>query len=243
MKNLLYTAAFILLTTLPSFSQAPFNTPDNIGAGNCLTFDGVNDYINIPNIAAYDFGTGDFTIEAWAFLNNLTEGAIISSLDAFDDVGFSFHVRGNFISFQFGCTSAGAPCNSNGSSAHSFAFNTNEWTHVAGVRSGNDIFLYKNGVQVASSTLSVTTQTLTSGKPIRIGRDHADIDGSAYYVDGSIDEVLIWNVARTQAQIRDDMCRQLTGTETGLVGYWNMNEGTGDTIHDITTNNNHGLRQ
>ncbi len=63
------------------------------------------------------------------------------------------------------------------------------------------------------------------------------------HCDAQIDEVRIWNVARTQAQIRDNMCRQLTGAETGLVSYWNMNEGTGNTVNDLTTNNNHGTRQ
>ncbi|MCD4736580.1 MAG: right-handed parallel beta-helix repeat-containing protein, partial [Bacteroidales bacterium] len=47
------------------------------------------------------------------------------------------------------------------------------------------------------------------------------------YFDGKIDEVRIWDNARDSTQIRENMYLTLTGTETGLAGYWQMNEGTG----------------
>jgi hypothetical protein len=40
------------------------------------------------------------------------------------------------------------------------------------------------------------------------------------YLKGALDEVRIWNVARTQAQIQSSMNQHLTGSEPGLVGYW-----------------------
>ncbi len=40
-----------------------------------------------------------------------------------------------------------------------------------------------------------------------------------YYYSGSIDEVRIWNTARTTAQIRENMTKSLTGIETGLAGF------------------------
>ena len=58
--------------------------------------------------------------------------------------------------------------------------------------------------------------------------------------NGIIDEVRIWNVARTQQEIQQYMHQQLTGTEPGLVGYWQFNEGTGNTAYDKTVNANHG---
>lgn len=47
----------------------------------------------------------------------------------------------------------------------------------------------------------------------------------------------------TQAEVRNSMCSTLDGNETGLVGYWNMNEGTGSVVTDLTSNANHGTRQ
>jgi hypothetical protein len=58
--------------------------------------------------------------------------------------------------------------------------------------------------------------------------------------DGLIDEVRIWSTARGEDQIRADMHRALTGSELGLVGYWNFDEGSGQIAHDLTANQNHG---
>jgi hypothetical protein len=55
-----------------------------------------------------------------------------------------------------------------------------------------------------------------------------------------MDEVRIWNKARTQAEIQADMNHPLTGSEMGLVGYWQFNENTGNTVTDLAGNDNNG---
>jgi hypothetical protein len=57
---------------------------------------------------------------------------------------------------------------------------------------------------------------------------------------GQLDEVRIWNVARTQADIQADMYREIPGTSPGLVGYWKFDEGSGSTANDYSPNNNDG---
>ncbi|MCD4818028.1 MAG: LamG domain-containing protein, partial [Candidatus Cloacimonetes bacterium] len=59
------------------------------------------------------------------------------------------------------------------------------------------------------------------------------------FMDGSLDEVRIWNVARDSTQIRENMYLPLNETETGLVSYWQFNEGSGETANDII-GENHG---
>jgi hypothetical protein len=56
---------------------------------------------------------------------------------------------------------------------------------------------------------------------------------------GLIDEVRIWNVARTQAAIGATMSQLLTGTEPGLVGYWAF-ETASDQATDASPYANHG---
>lgn len=51
-------------------------------------------------------------------------------------------------------------------------------------------------------------------------------DTASSYMDGDIDEIRIWPIARTQAQIRDTKDRELLGTE-GQTAYWKLNEGSG----------------
>jgi hypothetical protein len=57
---------------------------------------------------------------------------------------------------------------------------------------------------------------------------------------GLIDEVRVWNVARTEAEIRDGMNRILRGDEPGLVGYWRLDEGSGQAILDASLRGNDG---
>ena len=59
--------------------------------------------------------------------------------------------------------------------------------------------------------------------------------------DGLIDEVRIWNVARTEEDMRQGMHRPLRGDEPGLAGYWNFNEGAGQVLHDLTSHQNDGV--
>ena len=57
------------------------------------------------------------------------------------------------------------------------------------------------------------------------------------YFNGSMDEVRIWNFARSGAEIFRDFHSRLAGTEPGLVGYWQFDGGT---VADLTTNANNG---
>ena len=50
----------------------------------------------------------------------------------------------------------------------------------------------------------------------------------------------IWNLALTQQEIQSFMTTPPAGSESGLVGYWNFNEGTGTTLRDQTANGNNG---
>jgi hypothetical protein len=53
---------------------------------------------------------------------------------------------------------------------------------------------------------------------------------------GQIDEVRIWNVARSAAEVQQDMTTALGGTEPGLEAYYRFDEGQGATAHDSTPN-------
>src|SRR5439155_19228199 len=59
------------------------------------------------------------------------------------------------------------------------------------------------------------------------------------YFKGAIDEVEIWNAARSQAAIQGDMFRKLTGSEPGLAAYWRFEE-NGASVQDLTGHGNSG---
>ncbi len=72
----------------------------------------------------------------------------------------------------------------------------------------------------------------------RIGNPANAKDVPGLYAE--IDEVRLWNIARTHEQITDEMYRSLSGAETGLAGYWRFDTGSGMEVVDATGNGNDG---
>jgi hypothetical protein len=112
----------------------------------------------------------------------------------------------------------------------------NVWQHVAVTLDNGTLRIYINGVLDRTFTGSQTP--MNSDRPVSFGREGPPFGGWLY--NGLIDEVRIWNVARTGAQIADAMNARLQGTETGLVGYWPFDEGTGDVAFDATGRGHNG---
>ncbi len=107
----------------------------------------------------------------------------------------------------------------------------NEWTHIALVLTALDgeEFIYQNGVEVATTGgLNLTADTQEAVLSM----------GAAANV--ILDDFRIWNYPKTDVEIQEGMGRELLGTEEGLVGYWQFNEGEGDTVFDSSPSGNHG---
>ena len=64
-------------------------------------------------------------------------------------------------------------------------------------------------------------------------------DGGQF--NGGLDEIRLWNVVRTQQDIQDNRNLSLVGNEPGLVAYWPINENTGTSITDQSTNTHTGI--
>ena len=116
---------------------------------------------------------------------------------------------------------------------------TNEWVHVAMSfqTESNNLKFYKNGQLMSSHTLSNTSPTDTG--VMNIGRQ-SPLTCLCNILDGNLDELRIWSDIRTQSEIQAKKNLSLTGSEAGLVGYWNFNQGSGTTLTDQTSNNNDG---
>jgi hypothetical protein len=106
------------------------------------------------------------------------------------------------------------------------------WTHVAVVSDGSTRKHYVNG-ELAVSVAEPTAGPLGSSTgELRIGSDVAWQHTPA----GDIDEVHVWNTARTLAQIRTDLAAEVNGPIPGLVASWHINCCGSPTFADASGN-------
>ena len=118
----------------------------------------------------------------------------------------------------------------------------NKWYHIAGVIDAKrDVMrLFINGVEVGTTDFKGQESFYESRKPLRIGWTHEEERPTQSPFVGLIDEVRIWNVAQTGAEIRSDMNSQLTGDESGLIAYWKFDGATDGIVRDASPNKNDG---
>ncbi|GAI93832.1 unnamed protein product, partial [marine sediment metagenome] len=117
---------------------------------------------------------------------------------------------------------------------------TDHWHHIAGLYSNsqNILQIWIDGIKVKENTIA-NGNILTTSDPLFIGTTGHEASTFDHFY-GMIDEVRIWDVARTQAEILANMNNELFGSEPGLMGYWRFNEGLGTTISDRISYSNEG---
>ena len=203
-----------------AYTSTTFKALNNPSANNALEFDGTNDYVTIPDNSALDI-TGDITLEAWVKFDDLTGSQIIlekSDGGASADFSYGLRMFSSKIRFQLGNGDASVVLTAPNDAP------IGEWFHISGVNSSGSMTLYINGVSVATGT--ITGNIYTNNDSLIIG----NYDGFSQYFDGQIDEVRIWNDARTQSEILANMANELNGGEGGLVAYYKFNEPDTNTV-------------
>ncbi|KQP20290.1 LamG-like jellyroll fold domain-containing protein [Pseudorhodoferax sp. Leaf265] len=109
-----------------------------------------------------------------------------------------------------------------------------QWQHVALVldRANSQMRLLLNGAEVVSGYLSPQA-SLQLADALRLGRNaEGHVGHEGYSV--SVDELRIWNVARSNAQIAAGMAANLQGNEAGLAALYRFNEASGTAVVDAT---------
>ncbi|MBW8049395.1 MAG: PKD domain-containing protein [Cytophagales bacterium] len=205
---------------------------DSIG----LFFDGTNDVVHIPYIPVYDLGTGDFTLEAWIKADPVQDfyPQILSNRNP--TPGFPDEYTG----FLLGLNTLGAPYMRLADVNYfitSQDVRDNTCHHIASVRSIDDTLkIYIDG-QLAASTYA-GIQDITTNDSLLIGWDDPAAWSTPFH--GYIQEVRIWNIARTQQEIQDNMDKLLCDSLTGLIGYWRLNANSGQIVTDHSITGNDG---
>lgn len=199
-----------------------------------LQFDGINDKIGVLDSPELN-PTSSLTVEAWInadeWAGSIWGACIISKQGTDPDKGYGVTVGENGrIEFNHSIEESWAAVQTGQ------ILGLNTWYHIAGVYNGTEMKLYVNGIEQASVGVQ-GDPTPGEGVVMNFG-DNPTWPGR--FFTGKMDELRIWDVARTETEIQEYMAMELTGNEAGLVGYWNMNEGTGTTIADGSGNGNDG---
>lgn len=207
-----------------------------LGPGRCLVFDGADDQVTMSSSAVNDINTGDFTVEAeisGVEVEQVEHPRILSNRDMIDN-GFMFGVHG-----AWGGSSHKMLCMQldglnyllidNGSYNGSILDGTCH--HVAVTKSADSLRFYVDGMHIGSKWLQGDPSTATSAATMLIGNDMPDPQPFR----GNIAQVRLWDEARTQPQIVANMGLSIPGTTPGLVGYWELNDASGQVVVDKTS--------
>ncbi|MBJ13111.1 MAG: hypothetical protein CMG62_08580 [Candidatus Marinimicrobia bacterium] len=194
----------------------------------CLSFDGNNDYVNLGSANSLSISDG-ITVTAWVY-NNGGSGHLVNQGGGWDDPGYSMFWYGNNIRIELQNSSQKTISDNSAPS-------TGSWNHIAFTweTNSNIIKTYINGNQRPS--------TKTFNGPIGQPSENLNIarkEQNGYYFNGRIDDITIWNIAKTQAEIQSYMNSNPNGSESGLVGFWDLDENSGSSIIDNSNNTNNG---
>ncbi len=198
-------------------ADTEFSTPYRLN--NALDFDGNDDNITIP-VTLPNQGT----IEFWFKANDISGGYLWSETSGSSN--FYCTIASNRLYVWIG---------SSGNSLIYSTLNTNTWYHcaVTWIKAGMAVTsqLYVNGSLVTSTV----NPWIAPVPPLTIGYRA----GSSFF-NGQLDEFRVWNTARTQAQIQDNMCKFATPPTTNLLMYYNFNNVTGSVVSDLSGNGYNG---
>ena len=199
-----------------------------------LDLDGDGDYVELP-VGVYDH-LANATIEFWVQPKNVGRPGVLQKLFNYggyrQDVGFNLSWQGLG---NIDIVTANDP-EIYITRAEGYA-QDDQWTHVAATLGTEGMRLYVDGTLAEEVPYTGGFSPVQGGR-FRIG---AAQEGLSLFFQGNIDELRIWDHARTAEQIETERFRNFTGAEAGLVGLWNFDEERNDgVVPDLSPSAHHG---
>jgi hypothetical protein len=210
------------------------------GTGNAS--DSAKARVEVDLMSDLPLGNSTRTIELWAYMKDSDWTANTNTLFFYGPANSARNADGFGLDFGSKMGSMGTidtftnAIFDNDNQPSGVTTTDPQWVHFAMTWNGTAVQGYVNGVLKATKTSSTSQTTLMTGaSPLTIGGYPSE---NAYFA-GLIDEFRVWNVARSASDIMSTMKKTLTGTEPGLVGYWQFNESSGTTAADSVKTQGH----
>ena len=224
-----------IFTCLVLFSTFSFITAQN---NHSLSFDGEDDYVRILDNEILQFES-DFSVSLWYKLpvspqifQIMVSKQSTSPPNAYGWMyGFS-----NGANWYVNVENQEGQVQISGGSYPNIG-NLNQWHNGVFVfDQNNTVTLYLDGELLYSINVGDISPSNDVIADLLFGVDREE----QKFLNAKMDEISIWNQILTQEQIQANMSSELSGSEEGLVGYWNFNEGEGTTLTDLSENGNDG---
>ena len=211
--------------------------------GKALEFDGTGDYVECGADSNLDI-TNNITIEAWIYHDGgASDQYIITKGDGGTDGQYQIFWRQSDDKLNFESKIGGGWK----STMPNVTLEQSQWVHYAVTYDGANITHYVDGVEYTGTSASGSMYSASGG--LKIGR----YASAGQYFDGKIDDVRIYNYARTAAQVMQDYsagsASRLGAQGSGLkdpwggnlpVAHWKLDENTGVLARDASENGNDG---
>jgi len=192
--------------------------------GNGLKFDGVDDYVALPDNDPVWLPVNDFTISFWVYFErdkglSVDESEVLvdlnhgSSSDPSQELGYNVQRRGDTGKIAFQSTSLR---NSDEDLYSQLVPARNRWYHIAAVRRGTMQKIYIDGELDAWRVCSSTPVDFVGGYDddrVNVGRFTTNVGSPRYHFEGMLDELMIFHRALSSADIRQ-LYRDATATRT-----------------------------
>lgn len=215
---------------------------ESISAGDAVSMEQNTDSIDLEKSSSQylsivdgsqtglDLSTTPFTLQCWYKPESvgLNYGLISKRQAIATTGGYTLYINASDkIQLEVGNIGVGADTVTGNTS-----LSAGTWYHITAVRDGTNMKVYLNAVDDSSSTVTDNARNVDNAHAFAIGALRTDTPDN--YADGLVDDVRVYNVARTEAQVLADYQTQLDGDEANLQGYWTLN----GALTDKTSNNN-----
>lgn len=207
------SGVYILRWTIPGSGSCPAVYDDvQITLNSCehLDFDGIDDHVNFKN--NFNVNNSPFSFEIWikpeAANGNIQ--TILSKRNASNlNDGYDLRLVNNTISFNY-----------NNNSIHSnYAISTERWYHIAVTFDGTQYNLYIDGINVKKEAGAYPTANSNAKFILGAMAQNTTFPyNPIHYFDGWMQEFRIWNLALTDAQIRQMMNQKIENNNTNVYG-------------------------
>ena len=213
----------------PAVDAGPDATFESLHA---LSFDGVDDWVHLP-AAAGGASTTAFSVELW-FRSTSQTGNMFEVYSTGGGADCFLSLNTGSVCFYVYASPITQVCTT------ATTYGDSQWHHAAGTLGAGGVNLYVDGA-LAASSMATTTSSFTDDTDFRLGMGHTAYVSAIVQFQGDLDEVRLWSVERSAADIAANYKQTISPSTTGLQGYWKLEEtGAASVAPDSTAGANDG---